>query len=116
LLGREDLSAVLIESKEKKARFLAHAAHTLGLSGRVEIVNRQFEELDPGKCEFVACRALDRFTEKLPRLLKWAKRRRVLLFGGPNLAVALEKLQIKFEQKLLPTSDQRFLFDLPGPS
>ena len=110
LLVRDDLRAVLIESKEKKARFLVSAIESLGLAKRVQIVNRQFEETDPGNCEFVTCRALDKFTEKLPRLLKWSMRRGLLLFGGNNLGEALQKEKVNFDKRLMPMSDQRFLF------
>ncbi len=110
LLVRDDLRAVLIESKVKKARFLESAVESIGLAGRVQIVNRRFEETEPGNCQFVTCRALDKFTEKLPRLLKWSMRRRLLLFGGNNLEDALRKQKVKFERKLMPMSDQRYLF------
>ena len=110
LLVRDDLRAVLIESKVKKARFLESAVDSLGLAGRVEIVNRQFEETEPGNCQFVTCRALDKFTEKLPRLIKWSRRRQMLLFGGKNLKNALQDQKIVFAQKLMPMSEQRFLF------
>jgi 16S rRNA (guanine527-N7)-methyltransferase len=110
LLIRDDLKAVLIESKEKKTKFLDEAVAELGISGRTKVVNRQFEETETGNFEFVTCRALDKFTEKLPRLLKWAKKRKLLLFGGNNLRAALEAQEIKFEEKLMPMSEQRFLF------
>jgi 16S rRNA (guanine(527)-N(7))-methyltransferase RsmG len=110
LLVRDDLSAILIETKEKKARFLALAVEQLDLGGRAAVVNRQFEEVMISDCEFVTCRALDKFAERLPRVLNWAKGRSLLLFGGPNLAAGLEKLGFKFERRLLPLSDQRFLF------
>ena len=112
LLVRDDLKAVLIESKEKKTAFLKTAIKALGLSNRVQIVTRQFEEIDPGHCEFVTCRALDKFTEKLPRLLKWSKRRWLLLFGGNNLKEALKDQKVKFDVQLMPLSEQRFLFIL----
>lgn len=112
LLVRDDLKAVLIESKEKKTAFLKTAIKALGLSNRVQIVTRQFEEIDPGNCEFVTCRALDKFTEKLPRLLKWSKRRWLLLFGGNNLKEALKDQKVKFDVQLMPLSEQRFLFIL----
>ena len=112
LLVRDDLKAVLIESKEKKVNFLKTAVKTLGLSSRVQVVNRQFEEIDPGNCEYVTCRALDKFTEKLPRLLKWSMRRGLLLFGGNNLKEALKNQKVKFDVKLMPSSEQRFLFIL----
>lgn len=110
LLVREDLKAVLIESKEKKSKFLELAVEKLGIKGRTRIVTRQFQEVDPANCQTVTCRALDKFTEKLPRLVKWSMRRRMLLFGGENLKTALQDQKVLFVQKLMPMSEQRFLF------
>jgi 16S rRNA (guanine527-N7)-methyltransferase len=110
LLAREDLTAVLIESKLKKARFLSEAVSTLGLAKRVVIFDRQFEETEPGEARFITCRALDKFTEKLVRLVKWSAPRTMLLFGGNSLGDSLEKLRLPTERELLPMSDQRFLF------
>lgn len=110
LLARDDLSALMIESKEKKARFLGLAIESLGLSTRAQVVNRQFTEVGPVGCTYVTCRALDKFTERLPALLRWAKRRPMLLFGGNNLRDALQKSRVNFVEKLMPLSEQRFLF------
>jgi len=110
LLAREDLTAILIESKVKKARFLTEAVSYLGLSSRAVVVNRQFEETDPGDTGYVTCRALDKFTEKLPRLVKWAGGRTMLLFGGHSLREAIQSAKLKASEELLPMSDQRFLF------
>lgn len=110
LLVRDGLTAILIESKVKKAKFLESVIESLGLLNRVEIVNSQFEEADLADCEFVTCRALDKFTEKLPRLLKWSRKQKFLFFGGKNLSAALQKQGVLFDQKLMPMSEQRFLF------
>lgn len=110
LLAREDLGAILIESKEKKAKFLVEAITRLGLETRAQIVNRQFEEADPASCRFVTCRALDKFTDRLPRLLKWSGKHKRLFFGGANLKNALQKLGSTFDEKLMPLSEQRYLF------
>ena len=110
LLTRSDLRAVLIESKEKKTKFLDIAVAALAIADRVTVVNKQFQEVDPGNCVAVTCRALDRFTEKLPRLIRFSKRRPMLLFGGENLRTALDDEKIRFIQKLTPLSDRRFLF------
>lgn len=110
LLVREDLRAILVESKEKKTKFLELAVNSLGLNERVTVVNKQFQEVDPADCETVTCRALDKFTEKLPSLLKWKKRRQMLLFGGPNLNDALLAQKVVFKATLMPLSEQRFLF------
>ncbi len=110
LVAREDLKAVLIESKEKKSKFLLETAETLDLGRRAKVVNRQFEEVVTKAFDFVTCRALDKFSEKLPRLLKWSGRRTILLFGGPNLHEKLKFLHVHFSQELMPMSEQRYLF------
>lgn len=110
LIAREDLSAVLIESKGKKVRFLELAAEKLSLGGRCEIVDRQFEEAEARGVGYFTCRALDKFAEKLPGMLKHFKHARFLLFGGPRIAKVLEKHGRKFESRLMPLSNNRFLF------
>ena len=110
LIVRDDLRAVLIESKKKKAKFLESAIETLGLAKRASIVNRQFEEVDPHNCTYVTCRALDKFTEKLPRLIKWSGNCKFLFFGGNGLRDGLIANRVKFNEILIPLSDQRFLF------
>ncbi len=110
LLVREDLKAILIESKEKKTKFLDLAVEILNISDRTTVVNKQFQEFDLADCQSVTCRALDKFTEKLSGLLRWNKQRQLLLFGGENLKKALEFQKAIFEHKLMPLSEQRFLF------
>jgi len=110
LLVRGNVKAVLIESKVKKAKFLDEAAATLGIASQVQIENKQFEETDTSQVSMITCRALDKFTEKLPRLIKWSQRRPMLLFGGNNLGAALREQKAKFDATLMPLSEQRFLF------
>ena len=110
LIVREDLRGVLIESKAKKVKFLQEVAEKLKLEKRVSIVNKQFEEAEKSNIFFVTCRALDKFTDKLPRLLKWSGKADLLFFGGDNLRLALQKQNLKFKEKLLPMSEKRFLF------
>jgi 16S rRNA (guanine527-N7)-methyltransferase len=110
LIAREDLKGVLIESKPKKANFLEEVSAKLDLKNRAVIFNRQFEELQKPRVSFVTCRALDKFTEKLPKILKWSKGCGLLFFGGNNLMEELEKRKVKFHKKLIPNSEQRFLF------
>ncbi len=110
LLVRPDLQAVLIESKQKKAKFLVAAISALGLEARARVINRQFEEIHPPAVDFVTCRALDKFSEKLPRMIRWAKGRPMLLFGGPKIKAELTANNISFEPSLMPQSEQRFLF------
>lgn len=110
LLVRDVLSAVLIESKIRKADYLNSTATALGIADRVRVENRQFEEVPSSGFSVVTCRALDKFMEKLPRLVKWSKGRQLLLFGGPSLAEALDKQKIRFSEKLMPMSDRRYLY------
>ncbi len=110
LIARQDLRGVLIESKLKKANFLREVLAECKLENRAEIINRQFEELEKPRVSFVLCRAIDKFTKKLPQILKWCADCDLLFFGGESLRVELEKNRVKFESKLLPLSEQRFLF------
>lgn len=110
LIIRTDLRAVLIESKEKKTKFLAEALAVCDLENRVSVQNKQFEELPEPNAKFVTCRALDKFTTKLPRLLKWAKGTSLLFFGGNNLGESLEEAGVRFKPKLMPMSERRYLF------
>jgi len=110
LIARKDLRGFLIESKLKKASFLREVLTECNLEDRAEILDRQFEELEKPDIDFITCRALDKFTEKLPKILKWSKGGNLLLFGGNNLGENLEKRGVKFERKLIPQSEQRFLF------
>lgn len=110
LLVRPTLKAVLIESKVRKSDYLIKAVAELGIGDRTRIINQQFEEAETEGFSVVACRALDKFTQKLPKLLKWSKRRNLLLFGGPSLREALVGQKVKFEEKLMPMSEQRYLF------
>lgn len=110
LLVRGDLKGRLIESKERKARFLAEAADKLGLAERVEVINKQFIETHAADATHVTCRALDKFTELLPRLTRWSRGRTMLLFGGPSVGETLEKNSTAFTAELMPLSKQRYLY------
>lgn len=110
LIARKDLRGFLIESKLKKANFLREVLAECELEDRAEIIDRQFEEVPKPDVSYVLCRALDKFTQKLPRILKWSGNCNLLFFGGNALRDELKKNGVKFEEKLLPLSEQRFLF------
>ena len=110
LIARNDLRGVLVESKLKKANFLEEVLAECKLEDRAEILDRQFEELSKPDVSYILCRALDKFTQKLPKILKWSGKCNLLFFGGNALRDELEKNGVKFETKLLPLSEQRFLF------
>jgi len=107
LIVRPDLEATLIESSQKKSVFLREA--TRGL--KATIIAQPFEQIDPPPVEFVTCRALDQFMQKLPVLLDWAPvGSTLLLFGGETLREELRKEEVSFEALLIPQSEKRFLF------
>jgi 16S rRNA (guanine527-N7)-methyltransferase len=110
LIAWRDLHARLIESKAKKATFLVHAANKLDLVARTEIIPRQFTETVPGDCEFVTCRALDRFAARLPKLLKWCGQRTCLFFGGPDLRDTIVSNAELVAEHLIPFSEKRYLY------
>jgi 16S rRNA (guanine527-N7)-methyltransferase len=110
LIVREDLRGVLIESKLKKVNFLHEVLSECNLENRAEILDRQFEELPKPNVSYILCRALDKFTQKLPKLLKWSGNSSFLFFGGNNLREELQKNGVKFQEKLMPMSEKRFLF------
>jgi 16S rRNA (guanine527-N7)-methyltransferase len=106
LIARADLHATLIESSQKKSVFLREAAKQLGLNSTV--IPKPFEEIAAPSVSFVTCRALDRFVEKMPEILRWAPRgSSLLLFGGEAVREKLSKATQAFK---IPLSDRRFLF------
>lgn len=110
LLVREKMSGILIESGLKKANFLKEVLAKCELEDRVQIFNQQFSEIKRPYVSYITCRALDKFTQKLPSLLKWSGDCTLLFFGGPNLGDELVKQGVKFKARLMPMSEQRYLF------
>src|SRR5689334_14429213 len=107
LIVRPDLQATLIESSQKKSVFLREATRRL----QATIIARPFEQVDPPPVEFITCRALDQFMQKLPTLIDWAPQgSTLLLFGGETLREELRKANVNFEAFLIPQSEKRFLF------
>lgn len=113
LISREDLHGTLVESSPKKVIFLREAAAKLGLQNRVTCLNMRFEDVPPPEGAFIACRALDKFVEKLPEIISWAqKAEKLLLFGGEKIRDELNRLGLKFNEMLIPVSEQRFVFEV----
>ncbi len=110
LIVRSDLKAYLIESKPKKTDFLADVIKKCHLSKQVRIINKQFEEVERPEVSHITCRALDKFTIKLPRIINWSNNVRILLFAGNSMREKLIDNNIEFTEKLMPLSEQRFLF------
>ena len=111
LVMRPDIHATLIESSAKKYIYLHETAVKILPASFTRIITFRFEHAVTPPMRIITCRALDRFTEKLPLLYNWANQGCVfLLFAGPDVREALEKLGVSYEEKLLPNSEQRYLF------
>lgn len=111
LIVRRDLHAVLIEAAQKKTVFLREALSEIKLSERASVVNARFEDVPTPSVDVVTCRALERFEEMLPHLLKWAPASAtLLLFGSRRLATRIESLGFSSTSELMPQSHNRYLF------
>src|SRR5262245_18173501 len=111
LIARPDVTATLIESSQKKSVFLREALNQLGMLPRAKIFARRFEDVEAPAVEFVTCRALDDFINKVGNLVKWAPATSsLLLFGGETLREQLTNLQVHFSEVLIPFSEKRYLF------
>ncbi len=110
LLVREDLRAVLIESKLKKVGFLQMVLAKCKLGERSQVLGNQFSDMKTPCVSYVTCRALDKFAEKLPGLIRWSGNCTLFFFGGPSLKEAFIANGISVTEKLLPMSEKRFLF------
>ena len=111
LIARPDLRAVLIESSKKKAVFLREAFGRLELPERADVIAERFERVEPPVADVLTCRALERFTEMLPKIVEWSSNiRTLLLFGGLSLKEQLERAGLSFQIVHIPKSERRYLF------
>ena len=109
LIARQDLTATLIESSQKKSVFLREALKQLGRTS--VIIPKPFEGIPPPDVSFVTCRALDQFLNKVSNLIRWAPEgSTLLLYGGESLREQLRNTHAIFEESLIPLSEKRFLF------
>lgn len=110
LILREDVSAVLIESSQKKSVFLREALRGIANSESPRLIVGRFEETPVPKVDFVTCRAIERFLQVVPKLIEWAPSPgTLLLFAGKVLKKQLEGLLPSVQAELIPGSGQRFL-------
>jgi 16S rRNA (guanine527-N7)-methyltransferase len=111
LILRPSLRATLIDSSQKKAIFLREALRHIGAQDSAKVIAGRFENMLAPEAEFVTCRALDRFTEMLPKLIEWAPdSSRLLLFTKESLSQQIENLSLDSKGLLLPGTERRFLF------
>jgi 16S rRNA (guanine527-N7)-methyltransferase len=111
LVARPDLRATLVEASQKKSVFLREALRKVGRHEAAAVVARRFEEVAAPAAGFLTCRAIERFTEILPRLLAWAANvPTLLLFGGEGLRERLLAASLPFEPVSVPGKERSFLF------
>lgn len=117
LVARSDLHAILIESSPKKTVFLREALKHLCLDDRATVVAKRFEDLAPLHADAITSRALDRFSEMLPRLIEWSPPGSALfLFGGDSLLANIKATGLPLESLPVPGSDRRRLLILRRPT
>lgn len=110
LLMRDELSGTLIESSAKKGVFLREALRGGQPAQRARLVVARFEDVPAPKAGFVTSRALDRFSELLPKLIQWAPpAATLLLFAGESLRDQIRSLVPSAEVERIPQSEKRFL-------
>jgi len=111
LIVRPELRAILIEASPKKAVFLREALSCTQTEKAATVLAQRFESISPPPANVITCRALDRFSVKLPQVLFWAPREStLLLFGGASIREGLTKLDVDFREVQIPDSERRFLF------
>ncbi len=110
LLVRDDLHATLIESSIKKSIFLKEALRAVQPSTRAKVLNTRFEDTPFPGADFITCRALDQFTELLPRIIAWSDPSTLLLFAGGSMRAQLETLSLDvLAVENIPNSERRSL-------
>jgi 16S rRNA (guanine527-N7)-methyltransferase len=111
LIARKDIHGLIIEASKKKAVFLREALNLTETTKSATVLPERFENVTPTKTGFVTCRALERFTETLPRLIEWSPPGcTLLLFGGEKLQAAINDAGLSFSEIRIPHSQRRFLF------
>lgn len=111
LIARPDLTGTLVESSKKKAVFLREALNHLRLGDRANVSAERFDRMPAPEAACITCRALERFMDLFPDLVKWSIHASLmLLFAGDNLREQIAKVDPGFSAIRIPESEQRYLF------
>ena len=110
LLMSDDLHGVLIESSQRTAAFLKEALRPIKSPDRTQLIVARFEDVPCPEVAFITCRALDKFSELLPKLIDWAPLHATyLLFAGESLLEQIRLLLPVSSIERIPGSEKRFL-------
>lgn len=111
LIARPSLRVSLIEANAKKCVFLREALHQLiDDTTSHQVIAARFEQTPAPQVDVLMCRAIERFSEMLLRLIAWSAASSFVFFGGEDLRDAIERLELNFSSTLLPDTTQRYLF------
>lgn len=109
------LRVVLVESQMRKVVFLRLAARRLGVKN-LSVFHGRFQEYPSRDFDAILCRALDRFQEQLPELLRLGSAaEQILIFAGRELAKqcrVLSRDRWRVTQHTIPLSRRRVLISL----
>jgi len=115
LIARPDIQATLIEASAKKCVFLREALRNCEITPQATVIAERFENGAAPAVEYVTCRALDRFAQMLPSLVRWSpKQSTLLLFGGESLREQIERVGLEVSIVDVPDSERRYLFVCKG--
>jgi len=110
LIARDDLRASLIETSQKKCVFLKEVLRSVQREDRAMVLNARFEALTAPDAQFITCRALEKFEELLPAIIRWAPYDATFLFfAGSSLKEKIEALLTDTRAVKIPQSENRFL-------
>ena len=111
LIVRPDIQATLIEASRKKAVFLREALRSTATATQGLVVAERFENLPTPAVDYLTCRALDRFTQIFPALVRWSPPdSTLLLFGGDSIRIQIESAGLQYAAVSVPQSERRYLF------
>jgi 16S rRNA (guanine527-N7)-methyltransferase len=106
------LEVTALESNQKKSLFLSEVKDALRLEN-FKVERKRFEEIDHSAYDFLTCRAIERATEFIPRIIESSYAdQRILIYCGADMLDALsQRFKEKFSVaiKKVPASESRLI-------
>lgn len=114
-VSSSNLGVIFIESQIRKVSFLRTASRQFGVKN-VSVFHGRFQDYKPRDFDVVLCRAIDRFSDVLPDILRFGgAAQQILFFAGKGAAEQCSSLAgnvWKVEHSAIPLSNQRLLVSL----